>query len=211
VGVAGVPLFFKLPDQRAGVHHFEPVETTDIVPTLARQLEIDIPWDIDGADLFGPRPERDRLVHNTFSTWIPEPFPPMVAALTADLLDTFGNGSEGSLYGLAGLHDRIGDPIGDLMDEPAGYCWTRDRPATIPERDGEIGLVDGRLSTTRTGPIPFAVTIGETLTGTAVSLDHEARHRVYALGDPELWAGAAVADIGLHEIDGGRLRPIPEC
>ncbi|MEZ5246179.1 MAG: sulfatase-like hydrolase/transferase [Acidimicrobiales bacterium] len=211
VGVAGVPLFYKLPDQRAGVHHREPVETTDIVPTIARQLEIDIPWGVDGVDLFGPRPDRDRLVHNTFSTWIPEPLPPLVAALTADLLATFGNGTDGSLYGLAGLHDRIGSPIGDLIDEPVGYCWLRNRPTAVPEADGEIGLVDGRLSTNRTEPIPFALTIGDTLTGTAMSLDHEGRHRVHALGDPETWSDATGTDVGLHEIVDDRLRPIPEC
>lgn len=209
--VAGVPLFYKRPGQVDSVVHHEPVETTDIVPTLAAQLDIEIPWAVDGVDLFGSRPARDRLVHSTFSTWIPEPFEPVIGAVTTEMLAVFGDGTDGSLYGLAGLHDRIGGSVADLIDRPAGYCWTRERPAELPEPDGEIGFVSGRFPTGRGAPVPLAVTVGATLTGTSMSLDHDGAHRVYALGDPRFWMGASVDEIGLHEIVDGRLRPIPEC
>ena len=209
--VAGVPLFYKLPGQVDGVVHHEPVETTDIVPTLAAQLDIEFPWAVDGVDLFGSRPARDRLVHSTFSTWIPEPFEPVIGAATAEMLAVFGDGTDGSLYGLAGLHDRIGRSVADLIDRPVDYCWNRERPAELPEPDGEIGFVSGRFPTGRGAPVPLAVTVGATLTGTSMSLDHDGAHRVYALGDPRFWTGASVDEIGLHEIVDSRLRPIPEC
>jgi hypothetical protein len=210
-GIAGVPLFYKLPNQTEADRHHDPVETVDILPTIAAELEIDIPWAVDGVDLLGPTSDRVRAIRHPFWDEIPEPFPPLVDDVTADLLATFGNGTTGSLYGLAGLHDRMGQTVADLVDEPVPYCWVRDRPRALPDDDGTTGFVFGRLATSRDGRIPFAVTIGDTLTGTSVSLADDVRHRVFALGDPQYWDDATIADIGLHEIVDGRLRPIPAC
>ena len=81
----------------------------------------------------------------------------------------------------------------------------------LPDDDGDIGYVSGRLAIGAGDPVPFALTIGDTLTGTATSIDRDEPHRVYALGDPRYWTEASVDDIGLHEIENGRLRPVPEC
>lgn len=210
-GIAGVPLFYKLPGQTESVRHHDPVETIDIVPTIAAQLEVEMPWSVDGTDLFGPGIERVRTVRQPFSTDVPEPFQPLMDEVTDDLLAVFGNGTTGSLYGLAGLHDRIGGSITDLIDEETAYCWTRDRPEALPDDDGSTGFAYGRLATSRDERIPIALTVGDTLTGTSMSLATDVSHRVYALGDPGLWRDATIDDIGLHEIVDGRLRPIPSC
>ena len=210
-GTAGVPLFYKLPGQTEPTRHHNPVETIDILPTIAAQLKIEVPWAIDGVDLFGPEIERDRAIWHPFSSDIPDPYQPLMDQVTEDLLATFGNGTTGSLYATAGLPELIGQPVTDLIDQPAGYCWLRERPTAVPEEDGETGYVYGRLSTSSSERIPLALTIADTLTGTSVSLDDGVRHRVFAFGDPQYWSGAALADIGLHEIVDGRLRPIAEC
>jgi len=210
-GVAGVPLFYKLPGQTSGVRHHKPVETIDIVPTIAAQLGIDIPWTVDGHDLFGPEVDRERGVLHPYAAPIVEPFQPQMDAVTDDLLATFGNGTTGNLYGLAGLHDRIGTPVDDLYDRPTACCWAREDRAAIDDEPDATGFVYGRLWTARAERIPVALTAGDVLTGTSVTLERFAAHQVYALGDPAFWIADAADDIGLHEIVEGRLRPIPLC
>lgn len=212
-GIAGVPLFVKLPGQTEGERHHNPVETIDIVPTIAAALGIEVPWALDGVDLFDadPDPTRHRAVLSPFSAEIPEPYQPVMDEVTAELLAVFGNGTTGSLYGLAGLHDRIGQSVASLVDEPTSYCWLLERPTSLPDPEGNTGYVYGRLQTSRPDRIPLAITIGDTLTGTSVTLDRGTRHRVIAFGDPAYWLSASPDDIGLHEIVDGRLRPIPTC
>jgi hypothetical protein len=51
--IAFVPLFVKLPHQRAGRISDAFVRTIDIVPTIARVLHVGIPWHVDGRPLVG--------------------------------------------------------------------------------------------------------------------------------------------------------------
>jgi hypothetical protein len=57
--IAYVPLFVKLPKQRRGRIERAPARTIDIVPTVAKGLDVDIPWHVDGRSLLGgAAPER---------------------------------------------------------------------------------------------------------------------------------------------------------
>lgn len=219
-GIAAIPLLYKLPGQTTPTVHTKPVETIDVVPTIAAQLDIETPWPVDGHDLFGPVVERDRIVRYPFPSDVIEPLPPQIEAVTADLLDTFGTGDDGNLYALAGLAPLIGEPVDALGAPPDAdlaardapvRCWSLERPTAIPEGDGSTGYVRGRLSTARTAAVDLAIVVDGTLTGTSRSFDDGTPHRVYALGDPFLWEGATVDDIELHEIVDGRLVPIPRC
>ena len=210
-GVAAVPLFYKLPGQTEPGRHLDPVVTIDIVATIAAQLDVEIPWEVDGHDLFGPPVARDRAVLRPFEFPIPDSFLPLVEAATDDLLATFGNGTTGNLYGLGGMHDLIGASVVELVDEPTAYCWVRDRSPRILDEPDATGFVFGRLETSRAERIRLALTAGDTLTGTSVTIERSTAHRVFALGDPQFWTASTVGDIGLHEIVDDRLRPIPEC
>jgi len=46
--VAMVPFFVKLPGQKRGAIDPAPVETIDVVPTIAKALGVEIPWEVDG-------------------------------------------------------------------------------------------------------------------------------------------------------------------
>ena len=46
--IAPVPLFVKAPRQRRGGVNDSEVETTDVLPTIARGLDIRLPWRVDG-------------------------------------------------------------------------------------------------------------------------------------------------------------------
>jgi hypothetical protein len=57
--IAAVPLFIKAPHQSRGVVDDYRALVTDIVPTIAGLVDAQIPWAVDGIDLFGTnRPER---------------------------------------------------------------------------------------------------------------------------------------------------------
>ena len=58
-----VPLFIKAPAQQHGSVNDQPLETVDILPTLAALLKVDLPWEIDGCSAFGPCPERTRRIY----------------------------------------------------------------------------------------------------------------------------------------------------
>ena len=54
VDVAAVPLFVKRPAQRRGRVVDASVEVIDIVPTLAAELGVDLPWSPDGSNVLDP-------------------------------------------------------------------------------------------------------------------------------------------------------------
>jgi Sulfatase len=47
------PLLVKLPGQTAGVLDDRPAHSTDILPTIAEELKVKLPWKVDGRSLFG--------------------------------------------------------------------------------------------------------------------------------------------------------------
>ena len=58
--IAYVPLFVKLPHRRTGRIVRAPARTIDILPTIADEVRVTIPWHVDGHSLLrGARPERD--------------------------------------------------------------------------------------------------------------------------------------------------------
>ena len=54
--IAPVPLFVKAPGQRTGRVSTRPVQTIDILPTIADELGVDLPWRVDGRSAEGPAP-----------------------------------------------------------------------------------------------------------------------------------------------------------
>ena len=58
--IAPVPLFVKAPRQRRGAVDESDVETTDVLPTIARHLRARVPWEVDGAPA-QTRPDRTTL------------------------------------------------------------------------------------------------------------------------------------------------------
>ena len=65
-----VPLFIKAPSQQRGSINDKPLETIDILPTLAAILKVDLPWEVDGCSAFDPCSERIRSI----SSYLDKPF-----------------------------------------------------------------------------------------------------------------------------------------
>ncbi len=60
--IAYVPLFVKTPHQRRGRVIRAPVQSVDVLPTLAAALGVRIPWRVEGRDAFLPGPRRSDVV-----------------------------------------------------------------------------------------------------------------------------------------------------
>ena len=50
--ILSIPLFIKQPNQNAGRISDLPVETIDILPSIAASLKISVPWKVDGQSAF---------------------------------------------------------------------------------------------------------------------------------------------------------------
>jgi hypothetical protein len=60
--IAYVPLFVKTPGQERGRVVTGLARTTDIVPTIADAVQVQLPWHVDGRSLLGPRPVERKVV-----------------------------------------------------------------------------------------------------------------------------------------------------
>lgn len=210
-GIANVPLLYKEPGQRSGTVQPQPVELIDVVPTIAAALGLDPPWPFDGRDMFAADPARRRQVRGPFGiVEVPSDLGAVVDALAADMHAVFGDGASGSLYGLGGAHGLIGTSAHDWMTSPSEHCWTLERPVTIPEADGSIGYVYGRVNGTADEGIAVAVSVDGVVAATARSYRDGSIERVYAIGDSRFWR-TDDPRVELHEIVGGRLAPISRC
>jgi hypothetical protein len=73
--VAWSPLFVKLPQQTEGTTDDSNVENVDIVPTIADELGVEIPWEVNGypvAEAEGQRGELKAVVEGRFDILEPE-------------------------------------------------------------------------------------------------------------------------------------------
>lgn len=211
-GIAPVPLIWKQPEQTRGETIDAPVTLLDVVPTLAAQLGVDIPWEVDGIDLFGDLPdERTRVVAMGSGTELPAHYPDLVDAVIADLHERFGTGASGSVYAVGGSPELIGRPAAEFSDGVADGCWRLERPPSTPEPGGEIGYVFGTITSPDPEQVPFAIVVDGVITGTSTSYAEQGAHRVYGLGDPRHWRSTPSSTIELHELRDGRLLTIPRC
>ncbi|MCR9140976.1 MAG: sulfatase-like hydrolase/transferase [bacterium] len=150
--IANVPLLIKLPGQKRGRIDDRPVQTIDIVPSVATALGIDMPWAVDGRSLFeddgqgGFRasdaytqdeaeavggPVVRRIGHAEFTTTFAETGGPALQRQ----LELFGTGDNG--FALRGPHDElVGQPVSGMtvVAETNPECAFRLKDAANYER-----------------------------------------------------------------------------
>lgn len=187
--VAWVPLVVKLPGQRSGTVIDRPVETIDIVPTIAEVVGLDLPWPVDGRSLFDlESPDRPRRFHPTdvtrFGIGFGDPIDP----------DVMVDPQTVWARGVARFLPAIGDPdrwwrtgprpelVGRAVEEVAGL-----EPLDVEWPNVDLERVDPA-----TGTVP-ALLRGEIAAGGPA-----------AVGDPVVVAvnGTISASGTLHEADG---------
>ena len=176
-----VPLFFKLPKQRAGKVVDDDAQTIDILPTVADALGFEIPGAVTGLSLLQPHAPRERQFVDQFGnvmTGTPE-FPQLAEsvrdmyarfAVVDGRLNVFAMGPYKALVGRrgAGLPTRPGRRSAKL-DTPE--YWTTGAPAGFSPAH-QTGTVEGRPAGSPPGsPVHLAVAVGDTVVATARSFD----------------------------------------
>jgi hypothetical protein len=122
--ISAVPLFVKLPGQRRGRVNDAIVETTDIVPTIADVLDVDLPEPTDGKSAFGKAvAARDevKMLPRDFSDWMRvdgDAFEERKQALTDRKVALFGVGADGPdrIYRVGPNQELIGREAAPLAD-----------------------------------------------------------------------------------------------
>lgn len=115
--IAFPPLFVKRPGQRTARIVDRPVQSVDIVPTIADVLGVRIPWHVDGVSVFrNPHPTTThlRIAKGTVVTPVARLLPMREQTLRRQLrLFGAGNGGPG-LYGIGPHHELIGRAVRGL-------------------------------------------------------------------------------------------------
>jgi len=150
-----VPLLIKLPGQKQQQLTDIPVQTIDILPTIADVLELEIPWESGSFSLLGPIPEnRVRFSYVPDRRAFDSVVDPDRLALNRKI-QLFGTGSIDQLYHFGPHQEILGRPVASfpvsgpmgnlLIDQPEKYTDidlnSRKFPAYV---EGEISSLPDR-------------------------------------------------------------------
>ncbi len=177
--VMSVPLFVKLPGQRAGVLSDRNVELVDVLPTIVEVLGLEAPWPMDGSSVFATTPERPtkRIFQG----------PNKRRGLTFDaaemdaryqtverMVEAFGPSSDPLARYRIGPHpELLGRPLSELAvaTEPRGRVRLR-RPESYRDVDPASGSVPALVAGTvrsqelEHGPLKLALAVGDAVWAT---------------------------------------------
>jgi Sulfatase len=182
--VAFVPLLVKRPGEAEGRVVDDPVETVDILPTIARALGVQVPWKLDGRPLFGPRTrERFLLVGDggRFTADPAELIPRRESSLERRL-SLFQHG----LYGIGPHPELLGRRESELAVSGAvGARAELDQRDELRDVDLEAEVVPARLTGTIAGEgapgRSLAVVLGGRVVAVARSYSHGGEERFSVL------------------------------
>jgi hypothetical protein len=123
--IAFVPLFVKPPGQTDGAIVDDHARTTDILPTIADILGVDVPWATDGRSLLARGGDGPDVRVGTSSGDVvvgdDEELVERRAQVLAHQIDLFGEGDdEPGLFGIGPRPDLLGRPLDGLAGAVSG-------------------------------------------------------------------------------------------
>lgn len=154
--VAAVPMFVKLPQQRKGVVDDRPVETIDLVPTIADVLDVEGMYPTDGVSVFSTAPARIQRVTRSMRghrvTWGVDGKEKY--AVVERKLELFGRaGGVERLYAIApgSYEGLLGREVAAAGDGPVSGGAAIDSAAAYERFDPSAGLVRCLVTGTLSG------------------------------------------------------------
>ncbi len=171
--LAPVPFFLKEPGQERGRVSDRPLQTIDVLPTIADIVGIDIPWKVDGRSaLAPPRPRTRTILAKKFKHAYPVDTPGYERAKRAALrrkLGLFGDG----IYRFGPRPDLIGERV-----QPGGRAMSVDFGSGFVPAHVAGTIPDGRPGGGRT--VAVAVNGRVVATGLTFTLDgaHDEQYSV---------------------------------
>ena len=196
--VVFVPLLVKRPGQKGGDVVDDPVQTIDILPTIADVLDVRVPWHLDGESLLGPR-RRERFVfigdRETF-TGDPSALEARRGASLERQISLFGSGSApAGLYGIGPQRQLVGRRLEELEVRFGTEASARlDQAGELRAVDLGAEEIPARLTGTLSGdggPMrDLAVALNGRVVATARSYSYAGEERFSVLvPEPALRAG----------------------
>jgi hypothetical protein len=185
--VANPPLFIKYPGQKQG--EIDPVHsmTLDVVPTIARELDIEGMYETDGVPLQdGSVPDRDVLVKDVKNQEFSLPIDDVIEQRDSAIAEKDERFGTGPFYTLGPAPELIGKaaPPASGNVPPASIdkaeLWDNYRPGK-----GLLPIwVNGTIMTGQAGAL-IAVGVNGKIQGTTRSFDFQGKQRFGTLVDPK--------------------------
>jgi len=215
-----VPLFIKEPSQKQGRIDESIVETTDIVPTIADLLSIDLPEETSGKSVFSDAVEgrtEVKMLTRDFSEWLRadgDAFNARKQALLDRKIALYGTGADGAdrIYRVGPNQELIGQAVAPLaagessakvsLTDPGAYDDVDpDGPVLPTWVTGKVSGADDKLD--------VAIAVDGTIR--AVSNTFELANRdgglIAALLPPSAFRPGK-NEIEIYEVTNGRLSPM---
>jgi hypothetical protein len=194
--IAPIPLFVKAPGQRTGRVSTSPVETIDILPTIADELGVDVPWRVDGRPAGGPAPAGRPAVDMLTRSWEPlrldaADLERRKRAALARKVRVFGSGSDGTgVYAVGPHQELLGRPVSGLgAADGAGASATIDAASELADVDlNQTDLpaqLTGRISGAGPGRHDLAIAVNGRVATVTQSFPWEGQERFSAFVPPE--------------------------
>jgi hypothetical protein len=151
-----VPLFIKAPYQDQGIIDSRPARTIDVLPTVASQLGIELPWKVDGQSLVGEsRSEVTLEVRAKAGGEVAVNDPQEgVRAAVDRIYSTFGGDDESlDLFSLGGYGSIVGRPSVLLPTDSSGLVARVDEEWRFAHVTPEFGFLPGFVRGTVNGDV----------------------------------------------------------
>jgi hypothetical protein len=193
--IAPVPLFVKAPGQRPGRVSTRPVETIDILPTIADELGVGLPWRVDGRPAAGPAPDGRPAVDMLTRDWEPiridaADLERRVRTAVARKARFFGSGSGApGLYADGSHRELLGRPVSALRAAAAGGASASiDAASELADVDLRGALpahLSGRISGAGPGRQELALAVNGRVATVSRSFPWEGQERFSAFVPPQ--------------------------
>ena len=138
-----IPLLVKVPGQESGILSDRPVETVDILPTIASVLSIETPFHVDGQSLIDfelPERKSRTFVRRNLSRIRLLEIESLADVAELSLkrkVDRFGTGTDEGLYSVGGTASLLGVDVSEYADPRRSDVRVR---VSRPNRFKEIDL-----------------------------------------------------------------------
>ena len=206
--IANTPLFVRYPGQTQGQVSDLHTETIDIVPTVARVLGIELPYEADGQPISEIVAERPVRVANSFRQIVEMPISGLLAQREIVLGDAArALGARTSLFALGPRSDLIGRRApaargsgGAHIDRRLDFDRVRLGAAKLP------AFVNGTVRGSLAGEV-IAIGVNGRIAATCRAFRFRGRTRWGAVIRPSTLRRGRNS-VGVHLLRGGRLVPL---
>lgn len=148
--VAFAPLFVKRPGDRPGRVVDEPVQTIDVLPTIADVLEVEVPWKAEGTSLFDGRGEDVFLFVGDRERFTADP--QELIARRDESLRRQADALASGLYGFGPNPELIGQSVERPAVQPPGEARAElDQAEELRSVDLRSHVIPARLTGTISG------------------------------------------------------------